>query len=219
MIVWKPGTQVVIRGVVHNRVWIALSTTVVQDTDGLLVTYLVPGAPCKVSQGLIERKWGGTENGSSRWAEQDGRQWQLSDWTWKYRRVLALMLPAKYYAVLLFWLDNTDEFEAAYINFQMPYRKTEWTIDTLDLELDLIIKPDGTHHWKDEAEYLEGVRRGSIPADSAARVDEAREEVLKLLSTGSPLFDRKWLDWRTDPGWGIPQLHPTWETVIVPQSR
>jgi len=179
----------------------------------MLVTYLVPGAPCKVPQGLIERKWGGTENGSSRWTEQDGRQWQLSDWTWKYRRVLSIMLPAKYYAVLLFWLDNTNEFEAAYINFQMPYRKTEWTIDSLDLELDLIIKPDGTYHWKDEAEYLEGVRRGSIPADSAVRVDEAREEVLKLLSTGSPLFDRKWLDWQPDPSWGIPQLPTQWDVI------
>ncbi len=54
---WKPGTPVVTRGIVHNRVWIAYAGTVVQDTDDLLVTWMVPEAPCKVPRGLIARKW------------------------------------------------------------------------------------------------------------------------------------------------------------------
>lgn len=213
---WEPGTHTVIRGIAHDRVWIAHAVTIVQDTTDLLITYLTPGAPCKVPQGLIERKWGGIPNGGSRWDEQDGRQWKMSDWQWKQRRALILMPPEKYYDVSLFWSDETDEFECWYVNFQLPFRRTDWTIDTLDLELDLIIKLDGTHQWKDEAEYLEGVRRGSIPADTAARVEEAREEVLTLLAAATPLFDRKWLDWKPDPGWGIPQLHPLWDSLVDP---
>ena len=212
---WKPGTQVVTRGIVHNRVWIAHSGTVVQDTDDLLVTWMVPGSPCKVPQGLIDRKWDGQSNGGSRWDEQDGRQWQLADWQWQHRRVLALMPPQKFYAVLLFWLEGTGEFEGAYVNFQSPFHKTEWSIDTLDLEIDLFIKPDGTWRWKDEAEYREGVRRSSIPAEIAGQVENARQEVLDLLSSGSPLFDRKWLDWQPDPSWGVPQLPPHWDVLDV----
>jgi len=210
---WKPGTPVIIRGIAHNRVWIAHSVTVVQDTADLLVTYLTPGAPCKVPQGLIDRKWGGATNGGSRWDEQDAGDWQLVDWIWRQRRALIFMPPNKYYAVFLFWLEETEEFEGWYVNFQLPYRKTEWSIDTLDLEIDLIIKPDGTHYWKDEAEYLEGVRRGSIPADVATQIKEAREEVLTLLTTGSPLFDHKWLDWRPDPRWSIPSLPDNWRVI------
>lgn len=210
---WPPGTPVVIRGVVRDQVWIAHPVTVVSDTAEMLVVYLAPGAGCKVPQGLIDRKWGGHPNGGSRWDEQDGGQWRLADWIWQHRRALWLMPPEKYYAVILFWLEETGEFEGWHVNFQLPFRKIEWAIDTLDLEIDLIIAPDGAWRWKDEAEYLEGIRRGSIPADTAARVEEAREEVLTLLTNGSPLFDRKWFDWRPDPGWGIPQLHPEWDKV------
>lgn len=210
---WDAGTPVVIRGIVHNRVWIAHSVTVVQDTADILVAYLTPGAPCKVSQGLIDRKWGGTTNGGSRWDEQDSGDWRLVDWVWRQRRALILLPANKYYAVFLFWPEETDEFEGWYVNFQLPYRKNERSVDTLDLELDLIVKPDGTYHWKDEAEYLEGIRRGFISTDEATRVEEAREEIMTLFAVGSPLFDRKWIDWQPDPGWKVPQLPTAWDIV------
>lgn len=202
------------RGIVHDRVWIAHSVTVVQDTPDLLVAYLTPGATCKVPQGLIDRKWGGVANGGSRWDEQDGRQWRLVDWRWQHRRALILMPPDKYYAIFLFWLETTGEFEGWYVNFQLPYRKTAWSTDSLDLEIDLIVKPGGAWQWKDETEYRAGVARGSIPAVVAAKVEEAREEVIALLAAGSPLFDRRWIDWRPDPTWKIPSLPPMWDFVV-----
>ena len=214
MKIWAAGTSIVIRGIVHGRVWIAHFVTVVEDAPELLVTYLTPGAPCKVPYGLIERKWGGVPNGASRWEEQDGHRWTMADWEWKRRHALILMPPDTYYGIYLFWSEGSWEFEGWYVNFQLPFRNTGWTIDTLDLELDLIVRPDGTHYWKDEAEYREGVRRGSIPADAAARVEEAREEVLAQVSNGSPLFDGKWLDWRPDPGWDVPQLHQMWDRIV-----
>lgn len=216
MTYWEPGTPVVIRGIVHDRVWIAHSVTVVQDTSDLLVAYLTPGAACKIPQGLIGRKYSGDANSGSRWDEQDGGPWQLADWQWQHRRALILMPPKKYYAVYLFWLETTGTFAGWYVNFQLPFRKTAWSIDTLDLEIDLIVNPDGSREWKDEAEYMVGVRRGSIPAGVAAKVEEARAEVIGLLSTSSPLFDRQWLGWQPDPAWHIPQLPPAWNIVANP---
>lgn len=69
MEIWRPGTHVVMRGIIHNRIWIAHAVTVVEDTADLLITYLTPGAACKVPQGLIDRKWGGVPNGGSHWDE------------------------------------------------------------------------------------------------------------------------------------------------------
>jgi protein associated with RNAse G/E len=165
---------------------------------------------------LIERKWGGAPNGGSRWDEQDSGRWEMADWVWQQRRALILMPPETYYAVFLFWSDRTSEFEGWYVNFQLPFRRTDWSIDTLDLEIDLIIEPDGSWRWKDEAEYQSGVWRGSIPADVAAEIEKARKEVLSLLSSGSRLFDRKWLEWQPDPKWEIPRLHPAWDSFVGP---
>jgi protein associated with RNAse G/E len=210
---WKSGTHVIIRGIAHNRVWIAHAVTVVEDTPDLLVTYLQPGAHCKVPHGLIERKYTPNLDGLSRWDEQDSREWKLDDWRWQHRHVLILMPPEAYYAVYWFWSTDFIEFEGWYVNFQLPFHKTEWSIDTLDLEIDLIIDPDGVWRWKDEPEYLTGVRRGSIPAVVASRVEDAREEILMLFSNGSPFFDRKWLSWQPEPDWEIPQLPPDWDIV------
>lgn len=212
---WQPGAQVMLRGVVHNKVWIVLPVTVVQDSPELLAVQLVPGTPCKIPAGLIDRKYSGNGSGHSRWDEQDSREWQMRDWIWQHRRALILLPSEKYYAVYWFWLDSTDEFEGWYVNFQLPFRRTRFSIDTLDLEIDLIIRPDYTHQWKDESEYLEGVRRGSIAAEVAGKVEKAREDVLNLAKVNSPLFDPRWLEWKPDPVWEIPQLHPSWSVPDI----
>lgn len=212
---WKPGTQVILRGIAHNKVWIVHPVTVVQDSPDLLVVQLVPGTLCKIPAGLIDRKYSGNGSGHSRWDEQDSREWQMRDWIWQHRRALILLPSEKYYAVYWFWLDSTDEFEGWYVNFQLPFRRTRFSIDTLDLEIDLIIRPDYTHQWKDEAEYLEGVKRGSIAAGVAGKVEKAREEVLNLAMAKSPLFDPRWFEWRPDPAWEIPQLHPSWNAPDI----
>jgi len=36
-------------------------------------------------------------------------------------------------------------------------------------------------------------------------------DLLQLFADGSPLFDRRWLDWRPDPQWGIPSLPDDWQ--------
>ena len=210
---WLPGDQIAIRGVIHNRVWIAHPVTVVQDTSDFVAAYLVPGALCKVTRGLIERKWGGVPNGASRWDEQEAKQWEMADHVWRQRRALIFLPPEKHYAVYWFWEDETDTFTGWYVNFQLPFHRTAQTLDTLDLEIDLIIRPDGSWRWKDEEEYWAGVRRGSISAEVAAAVAAAQEEALQLLTGGSPLFDRRWLEWRPDPHWSTPSLPDDWQVI------
>lgn len=214
MTTWLPGTPLALRGIVHNKVWIAHAVRVIEDTDELLAVYLQPGAACKIPSGLIGRKYSGEMNAGSRWDEQDGPGWQLMDWEWQHRSAIILMQPDKYYDVNWFRSADTGLFEGWYVNFQLPFRKTVRTIDTLDLEIDLIVEPDKTSRWKDESEYQEGVRRGSIPAEQARAVEKARLEVVGLIAGGSPLFDDpRWHDWQPQRGWTPPQLPDDWSVV------
>lgn len=49
---WQPGDAVVVRGVVHGRVWIAHPMTVVEDSPELVILLLRPHAQCKIPAGV-----------------------------------------------------------------------------------------------------------------------------------------------------------------------
>lgn len=211
---WQPGDQVTRRGVVGRRVWIAHPVTVVQDTPAQTILLLVPGSRCKFSAGLIERKYAGASTAKqSRWDEQDAGQWQLVDWVWQRRRFLFFMEAGAYFATALVWEHDTDEFLGWYVNFERPFTRTPLGFDTLDLEVDLMVRPDGSWQWKDEVEYREGVRRGAIAPEVARQVEQARVEALNRVQTAVPPFDTSWLTWRPDPAWPIPQLPDNWMQV------
>lgn len=210
---WQPGTPIAMRGIAHDRVWMAHAVRVVEHTSDWLAVYLQPGAECKIPGGLIGRKYSGSNNHGSRWDEQDGRVWSLMDWNWQHRSALIVMRPDKYYAVYKFWLAETGAFEGWYVNFQVPYRTTATSVDTLDLEIDMVIAPDLTWQWKDEAEYDRGVKRGSITPTQAKEVSAAREEILELVQSGAPLLAQPWPEWRPNPEWTAPALPVDWQLV------
>jgi hypothetical protein len=65
------------------------------------------------------------------------------------------------------------------------------------------------------------MKQNTLPASSAGQfrpkwlweVTEAREEILTLLSNGSSLFNREWINWKPDPSWEVPRLPPDWDVV------
>ena len=210
---WSPGTAVALRGIAHDKVWIAHAVRVIEDTADHLAVYLQPGAQCKIPRGLIGRKYSGSANSGSRWDEQDGGAWTLVDWRWQQRSAVILMQPNQYFAVFCFRSAAADVFESWYVNFQSPFSRSATTIDTLDLEIDLVVNPDLSWYWKDEEEFQAGVQRGSITAEQAQQVAAAREEILGLLGTNSSLFSPRWTKWHPDPPWDAPSLPADWQTV------
>lgn len=214
---WQPGTSIVHRGIAPGpaggRVWIAHAVTVVEDRPDRVALYLAPGAPCKIPSELIGRKYSSSGSTRSRWDEQDGGDWTLDEWTWQRTHALILLEPERYYALFCFWSAANGTFTGWYVNFQLPFRRTAASIDTLDLELDLEIFPDGTRRWKDVAEYDEGVRRGSIDARTAAAVEQARIEVLSRIDDDPAFLDPCLIGWRPSPEWQLPSLPPDWEVV------
>lgn len=78
--------------------------------------------------------------------------------------------PIPPYQVLHFW-DTGGTFQAWYVNFEATTRRQGDRVDTVGWHLDLVLAPDGTGHWKDEAEADVAVA-GGRPA--RGRLLEAR---------------------------------------------
>lgn len=211
---WESGDHIVHRGIVNGQVRVAKSMTVVCDTKEETILVLVPQAPCQFPSDLIERKYSPSEKvAQSRWDVQERGSWQMVDWLWKSQRILIFMKPLLYYAVYLRWEHETDKFLGWYVNFESPFVRSPLGFDTLDLELDLLIQPDGSYNWKDMADYHEGVRRGAINEDMAKEIEVAREQVMQHIRDRRSPFDDTWIDWKPDPTWSIPRLHPDWNRI------
>ena len=114
---------------------------------------------------------------------------------------------------MLFWNHESNHFLCYYINFQLPFRRIKNGIDTLDLDLDLVIQPDGSYRWKDEVDYQKAIEHEVILPEWVQGVEAAKSEVLARLERRAYPFDGSWLDWKPDPGWSPPPLPENWDKI------
>ena len=205
---WEPGDTVVWRGIYRNRVWHATPTTVVRDTTGELVLVLTPGTPCMAEVDYARSK----KNGKRRW-DFKHEDWKLEHFTWHTNRLLFLMEPDKFYSPVLFWNHETNEFLCYYINFQLPFQRGHSAINTLDLDLDIVIDPDFNYQWKDVDDYEKGIKAGVILPEWVDKIETAKVEVLEKLENRQYPFDGSWRDWMPDPGWSLPTLPENWDKI------
>ncbi|MEW6401694.1 MAG: DUF402 domain-containing protein [Chloroflexota bacterium] len=109
---------------------------------------ILPGADGFVPEGYTE----GKKSGKRPWDFID-KPWKLEKFIWHTNRFLILLEPRKYYAIEYLWHDASNEFQGYYINFQTPFHRSHCGVDTLDLEIDLVIHPDFSYKWKDLDDY------------------------------------------------------------------
>ena len=136
-------------------------------------------------------------------ARRGTRQYDLGEWTWRRKSMLAFCWPDRYFAVNPTW--EGDGFLCWYVNFQVPYRRTPVGIDTCDLHIDLEVYPDFSYRWKDEAEYAHARQLGLVTDRCHKRVDDAREQALAMVEAREGPFTHAWTDWRPAPMWPLPQ--------------
>jgi hypothetical protein len=163
-------------------VWLEVPVAVVLDEPDLLATYVPTGAPFTFPPGPEVHPWAGRER-------------------WQGHGLLMLQRPADRYAVWVFWHGAEREFESWYLNLQEPFRRTEIGYDTQDLELDLILHPDGRVEWKDDELLDVRVDEGRFTQDQAR---EIRAEAVRLeaeLATRGHWWDAWWALWEPDPAW------------------
>lgn len=206
--VWKPGDAVVWRGIYRDKVWHATPTTVVRDTISEIVLVLTPGTSCMAEQDYAN----GNKNGKRRWDFKQ-RDWNLKPFTWHTNRLLFILEPEKFYSSILFWDHETHEFLCYYINFQLPFQRRDSAIDTLDLDLDIVVNPDFSYHWKDIDDYEKGIATGVILTTWVNEIEAAKIEILNKLEKRSYPFDGSWLDWKPDPDSSLPTLPENWDKI------
>jgi protein associated with RNAse G/E len=205
---WQPGEVISWRGIDRGRIWHVQPTILVKDSPDELVLALLPGAECIAEESYPK----GKKNGKRRW-DFINRDWQLAKYSWKTNRLLLLFEPQKYYSTIFFWNDSSNDFLCYYINFQLPFKRNNCAIDTLDLDLDLIIHPDFTYEWKDVDDYQKAISHGIILPEWVQEIEVATSEILDTLEKRQSPFDGSWLDWKPEAAWSPPKLPANWDKI------
>jgi len=209
---WMPGEPVALRGIYKDRVWYMQSALVVHDTPQETALVILPGAECSAPKEYIHGKHG--ESGYyDRWGNYLEDRWNMEKYPWRTNRLLILLQPEKYYARMFFWEHSSGRFLCYYINFQLPFHRTAIGLDTLDLELDIVVEADHEWHWKDVENYHKGIDSGVIRGEWVEAIDAAKQEVFETLDHRLYPFDGSWLDWKPDPAWQPPGAMENWDKI------
>jgi len=205
---WKSGDVIVWRGIYRNKVWHAQTVIVAKDTPEEIAMALLPGAECVAPEGYLD----GKDEDKRRWNFKE-KDWEKQNYLWRTNRLLLLLEPREYYSTIYFWNNESNEFLCYYINFQLPFQRSHCGVDTLDLDLDLIINPDFSYEWKDEDDYQKAIDNGVIIPEWTREIDVAKTEVLAKLEKRQYPYDGSWLNWWPDPDWLPPKLPENWDKI------
>lgn len=174
-----------LREMFQGSPWAVRAVELVHCTPELIVLWYPAGSGFAVPQGYFDNNDLFQKN---RWQiAQQG--WQLKQGHWQKNNVLIVKVPERYYSVQLFQDAASGEFLGYYINFELPYTASDLGYDTLDLDLDLMVYPDGKIQWKDVEEYDNAVANGDIGADWSEQVELAKADVMARLKDQSDLSE------------------------------
>lgn len=140
------------------------------------------------------------------------RQWELEPYAWQRTCVLHHLVPGAAWQASVWWDAATGAYMRTYVDFQEPLRESGDNFDTRDLQLDLVVTPEGEWSWKDEDHYGHIIQLGMISEDHQLAVHRAREEVVSLVEAKTFPFDGQLKDDRP-AGHVLPELPAGWRQV------
>lgn len=134
---------------------------------------------------------------------------ELRTGSWQGRSALIGMPAGRAYSV--WWLFDGADFGGWYVNLEA--RSRFWLhdgllgVDVIDHELDIVVGPDRSWQWKDEADLvavtgLDGYWDSRASEEIRA---EGRRVIADIEAARFP-FDGSWCDFRPEPSWPIPGL-------------
>jgi len=205
---WNPGDVIAWRGIYREQVWHSQTTIVVKDSPEEMALLLLPGTECIAPEGYLD----GKNSNKRRWNFKD-KDWERENYLWRTNRLLLLLEPDKYYSIMHFWDHARNEFLCYYVNFQLPFKRSHCGIDTLDLDLDIIINQDLSIEWKDEEDYQKAIDHGVVFPEWVQGIEDAKQEIFDKLEKRQYPFDGTWLNWMPDPDWFPPKLPANWDKI------
>ena len=180
-----------------GKPWLAVPVFVVEDSDEALVTYIAPGAEFGFPPGV--------------WPTPDGRHPWGGRRGWSGHGALMVQKPGEHYAVWHFWTGPERTFAYWYINLQTAFVRTAVGYDTQDLELDIVVQPDGTWTLKDLELLDQRVAEGRFSAQLAHWVVSLGEQLTAELDAGRHWWEHRWADWSPNETWDSPSLPAGWQ--------
>lgn len=191
---WSEGDWVVRREVLQDGPWMGMLVKIIEDRPDRLVSYIPEGAPLAFPPGV----WP-TPTGKHPWA---GRA------TWRGHGCLMIQPTSAAHAIWHFWEGPRREFSCWYINLQEPFRRTPVGYDTQDLELDIILSPDGGLALKDDHLMEQRVAEGRWTAQRVEAIRVDAQELMARLEAGERWWPLAFRDWAPDPRWVVPEALP-----------
>jgi hypothetical protein len=184
----------------RHDVWCGVPVFVVEDTHDALVTYLAAGA----ALGYPEGEWP-TADGRHPW---DGRS------RWVGHGTLMVQRPGDHHAVWHFWRGDDRELDCWYVNLQTAFVRTAVGYDTQDLELDLVVRPDGSWFTKDRELLDQRVDEGRFTAGLRDWIVELGDRLATELDGGRHWWDHRWAEWMPPADWVAPELPEGWAAAL-----
>ena len=192
---WNPGQVITRREVLGfvptdadrprapwvGRSWLELPVRVVEDSDDALVVFVESGAPFTFPDG----DWP-TPNGDHPW---HGRT------AWQGHGCLMVQRPGDHHAVWHFWTGPDRDFSCWYVNLQTAFRRVGDALETQDLELDLVVAPDGSWEMKDWDALDDRITEGRFTADLVVEIRRLGVRLGRELDAGRQWWDEAWRHW------------------------
>jgi len=179
---WSPGDVIVRREVWQGRPWLANPLYVVEDTEDVLVLYQPEGSPFGFGTG-------------DDWPTATGRHPYAGRTAWVGEGPLGLHRRGDPYAVWAYWQRPDRPFMGWYVNIQAPLRRTAIGIDSLDLELDLLVSPACEVFLKDEDHVDRSAALGRFSEDTAQAIHALGARLTAEIEAGDRWWDDRWAGW------------------------
>jgi len=202
MKLWEPGQAIVMREVLHNKVYSIRPVRVVQDSTNWIALYLPPHSTSL---------WPHTLDGETIRIPQD--EWVLDGEPWP-GDILFLVHVGIGYIYSRGW-DEDHIFSRWKIDLTEPVRRTSLGFDYMDQLLDIIVEADrSTWYWKDEDEVQDAQARGLFTPEQVRDLYRRGERAVQAILETEPPFDRDWENWSSTPALCEPfDLPNGWDRV------
>lgn len=158
------------------------------------------------SQAMVRTDLSGTRTRSLPLATELAMTTMLSPLRRTNQRSLLLMPPGASHSVTWDWLPD-GTFKGWYVNLETPPRRWPGGVDVHDQVLDVVVAPDRSWAWKDEADL------GFLDAEAAARARAEGEKVIAQVTEGAFPFDGTHAGFQAPSDWAPSELPPWWDAV------
>lgn len=200
---WAEGDVIVSRQVWRGRVVAGFPAIVVKASDDWVVSYIPTGAEF----GFVDGAYPGP-TGQHPWHGRAG---------WEGHAMLSIVPTSGCVGVQHFWVGPDRQFACWYLNVQEPARATPIGFDGQDLELDIVVWPDGSWVVKDNDLLDQRVAEGRWTDEEASVIREIGARVVsEVLEPRDWWWDTRWAHWVPESRDELLRLPDGWADVPAP---